>query len=46
MEYNICVLIVSAFWSEIFLIIIRIQGDVVINVHRPLCKVSLILVRF
>ena len=32
--------------SEIFLILRRLQGDIVINVHRSSCKVPIILVNF
>jgi hypothetical protein len=31
--------------SETFLILRRIQGDIIINVHRSSCKVTVILVR-
>jgi len=31
---------------EVFLIIGRIRPDIIINVHRSLCKVPVILVRF
>jgi len=32
--------------SEIFLILGRIQEDIIINVHRSSCKVHVILVKF
>jgi hypothetical protein len=32
--------------SETFLILIRTQRDIIINVHRSSCKVPVILVRF
>jgi hypothetical protein len=41
-----CVLILSATFSEIFLILGRIQRDTVIKVRRSANKILLILVRF
>jgi hypothetical protein len=42
-----CVLVfLTTFFSETFLILIRIQPDVIINVRRYSCKVPVILVRF
>ena len=32
--------------SETFLILMRIQGNVILNVHRSSCKTPVILVRF
>jgi hypothetical protein len=40
-----CVLIFSTTLSEI-VPILRIQRGIIINVHMPLCKVPVILVRF
>jgi hypothetical protein len=45
-EYKMCVFISLQVLSKRFLILSRIQRDVIINVYRPSCKVSLILVRF
>ena len=43
--YEIWVLIFSTNSSEIFLVLRRIERDI-INVHRPSCKAPVILVRF
>ena len=45
-EHEICVLIFSTtiFWK--FLILRRLQRDIIINVDRSLCKVNVILFRF
>jgi hypothetical protein len=40
-----CVLIITADMSEIFLIR-RIERDIIVNVHRFLCKVPLFLSHF
>jgi hypothetical protein len=45
-EHKICVLIFSTNLSKTFLILRRIQRDIVINVHRSSCKVHVIVVRF
>jgi hypothetical protein len=45
-EHKMCVLVFSITLSEIFLILRRIQRDIIINVHRCFCKVPVILVRF
>jgi hypothetical protein len=45
-EHKMCVLIFSTILSEIFLIIKTIKRDIIINVHRSLCKVPVFLVRF
>jgi hypothetical protein len=44
-EYKMCVLIVYTN-SETFLILNRIQRDIIIRVFRSSCKVPAILVRF
>jgi hypothetical protein len=47
MEYKIkCFDFPYNFFSEIFLILGRIQLDIVINVHRSSCKVPVIHDRF
>jgi hypothetical protein len=45
-EHAICVLIFSTTFFRTFLILRRIQRDIIINVHRSLCKINVILVRF
>jgi hypothetical protein len=45
-EHKMCVLILCTALSEPFLILRRIQRDVVINVHMSSCKLPLIFVRF
>jgi hypothetical protein len=45
-EHKLCVLISLQLLSETFLIIRRIQQDIIINVHRSSCKVPVIFVRF
>jgi hypothetical protein len=46
MEHKMCVLIFSSNLSETFLILRRIERDIIINVHRATCNVHVILVRF
>ena len=41
-----CVLILTTSFSETFLIIRRIQCDIIINIHRYSYKIAAILVRF
>jgi hypothetical protein len=41
-----CVLISLQFLSQTFLIVRRIQRDIIINVQKSSCKVPVILVRF
>ena len=45
-EHKTCGLFTLQLSSETFLILRRINQDIVINVHRSSCKVSVILVRF
>ena len=45
-EYKMCVLILCTVLSEIFLIFVIIQGDIVINIRRSSCKVSVVPVLF
>jgi hypothetical protein len=45
-ERKMFVLIFSTTLSEIFLILIIIQRDIIINIHSSLCEVPVILVRF
>jgi hypothetical protein len=45
-EHKMCVLIFCTNLADIFLILIIIQRDTVINVEVSSCKVSVILVRF
>jgi hypothetical protein len=44
-EHKMYVLTFSANLYEIFLILSRIELDIIINVHRSSCKVTVILVR-
>ena len=44
-EHKMYVLIFSTILSEIFLILRRIQRDIIIKVHRSSCKVPVIIVR-
>jgi hypothetical protein len=43
--YSVC-FVFSTTLSEIFLILGRPERDIIINIHRSLCKVSVIFVRF
>ena len=45
-EHKMCVLIFCATLSKIFLILRRIQRDIIINVRRSSCKVPLFLSDF
>jgi len=45
-EDEMCVLIFSTTLSETFLILRKIQGDIIINVQRYPCNVTFILLRF
>ena len=45
-EHKMCVFIFSTTLSETFLILRRIQPDIVINVKMSFCKVPVILVGF
>jgi hypothetical protein len=45
-ERKVCALIFSAILLETFLILRRIERDIIINVHRPSRKLSGILVTF
>jgi len=45
-EQKICVLIFSATLSVPFLILGRIERDIIISLHRSVRKVPVILVRF
>ena len=45
-EHKICVLIFIPLLSEIFLIPRRMQRDIIINIHKSLCKGLIILVIF
>jgi hypothetical protein len=45
-EHEMCVLIFSTNLSETFLILRRIQPDIITNVHRPSCKLPVILAKF
>ena len=46
LEHKMCVLIFSTNLSETFLVLRGIQRDIIINVQRYSCKVSVILARF
>jgi hypothetical protein len=46
MEHKVYVFILSKEFSEKFLILIRIERDMITNVNRTLCKLPFILVRF
>jgi hypothetical protein len=42
-----CVLILSTYLSETFLILRRIERDVIVHVHRSVCKLpAAVLIRF
>jgi hypothetical protein len=43
-EHKMCALFPLQILSEIFPILLRIQREVILNVHRPSCKVPVILV--
>jgi hypothetical protein len=45
-EHKMCVFILSATLFEIFLILRRVQRDIIINVHRSSCKVQVNLLRY
>ena len=45
-ECKMCVLIFSAMFSVIFLILRRIQQTITVNVHSPSTKVPVVLFRF
>ena len=46
MEHKMCVLIFSIILSTTFLILRRIQRDIIVNVLTSLCEVPVIIVRF
>jgi len=46
LEHKMCGRFALQILSEIFLILRRIQGDIIINVNRSACKVPIILVSF
>jgi hypothetical protein len=45
-EHKMCVSISCTTLSETFLVVRRTQRDIMISVHRFLCEVAVILVRF
>ena len=45
-EPIMCVLIFSTNLSEIFLILRKIQRDIILNLRRSSCQVPVIIVRF
>jgi len=45
MEHKMCVLIFYTDLSETFLILIKPERDIILNIHRSSCKVLVILVR-
>ena len=45
-EHKMCLLFSLQIFSETFLILTRIEQDVIINVNRYSCKITLIHVRF
>jgi hypothetical protein len=45
-EHKICAFIFSEMLSEIFLILRRIQRDIIVNVYESVCKVPVILLKF
>jgi hypothetical protein len=45
-KHKMCVLNFSTNLFETFLILRRIHRDIITNVHRSLCEVSVILIRF
>jgi hypothetical protein len=44
-QYKICVLIFSDNVSEIFIVLSRIHGNIIVKVFKSSCKVPVILVR-
>jgi hypothetical protein len=46
LQHKMCVLIFSATLSQIFVILRKLERDIIINVHRSSCKVFVICVRF
>jgi len=44
--HKMCVLILSTNMSDTFLIVRRIESDIIIKVHKSSCKLPVILARF